>query len=158
RRPIGLHFRFRNHLWILAAETAQDLSLITDEHHAFFGQFLVLTHEFRGHGWFDATIIPEDVQGSTLPLWGKSHANRAGSRKRIVVPDPQADLVGNRADVAGCRFDADRGIQVEELKDRPETVMAHVSDGPAAELVPASEIGVSIVGMIGAIQGWAQPE
>ncbi len=122
------------------------------------GQFLVLRHEFFGHGRLDAAVVPEDVQGRPLPLGRESHANRAGGGERVVVLDPPADVVRNRADVAGCRFDADRGFQVEELENRPEAVMTHVGDRPAAELIPAAEIGVSVVGVIRAIQRRAEPE
>src|SRR4051812_24140217 len=60
--------------------------------------------------------------------------------------------------MARCGFDADGSSEVEELKERPETVMAHIGNGAAAEIVPAAEIGVSVVGMVRTIQGGAEPE
>src|SRR5689334_15572131 len=36
--------------------------------------------------------------------------------------------------------------------------MPHISNRPAAEFVPAAEIGMGVVWVIGAIQRWAEPK
>src|SRR5262249_55540135 len=46
----------------------------------------------------------------------------------------------------------------EELEERPEAVMAHVGEGAAAELVPAAEIGVGVVGVVRAVPRRAEPQ
>ena len=48
--------------------------------------------------------------------------------------------------------------EVERAEDRPETVMPHVGHGAAAEIVPAAEQHVGVVGMIRALALRAQPE
>src|SRR5215468_10826158 len=60
--------------------------------------------------------------------------------------------------MAGTRFDWDRGVQVEKLEDRPETIMAHVRKGAAAKFIPATKYGVCIMRVIGSIERRTQPQ
>ena len=43
-------------------------------------------------------------------------------------------------------------IEIELPEHRPETIIAHIRQRPAAELVPAAKHSVSVVRMIGAVQ------
>src|SRR6185437_6202661 len=151
-RQKGAHLCFGNQSRVFGAETAEDFTLVANKHHSFLGEFLVLGHELLRHEWFDATVIPKDVQGRPIAFGREPESNRACRRERKVVFDSLADVVGNAADMARGGFDADRRIQIEELKNGPEAVVPHVGDRPAPELIPAAEIGVRVVGMIRAVQ------
>jgi hypothetical protein len=69
-----------------------------------------------------------------------------------------ATLPIERADVAGTRFDADRGVKIEELEDGPKAVMAHVGQRAAAEIVPTAKHHVGVVRMIGTVGAGPKPE
>src|ERR1700690_4423597 len=60
--------------------------------------------------------------------------------------------------MAGPGFDHDRGFQLEEGENRPETVMAHIGERAAAELIPAAEHSMGVVRMIRAVQRGPQPQ
>src|SRR5262249_31903716 len=93
-----------------------------------------------------------------LPFGRKPHTDCAGSREGIIVVDPMANMVRHGADVAGGGFDTDRGVELEQLKDGPKAVMAHIGNRPATELIPTTEICVCIVRVIRPVQRWTEPE
>ena len=60
--------------------------------------------------------------------------------------------------MTGPRFHFDRGVQIEKPEDGPKAVVAHVRKRTAAELIPATEDGMSVIRMIGAVERGPQPE
>src|SRR5205807_2622499 len=88
----------------------------------------------------------------------EAHPDRAGGGEGEVVLDALADPVRYRAGMARRRLDADRRVQIEELENRPEAVVAHIGDRTAAEFVPAAEVRMGVVRMVRAVQRRTEPQ
>src|SRR5437762_4413751 len=157
RRHIILHLFLWNELRVLSMETREDFSFVADKHHSFSLQFLVVRVPLIRRRRLDGTVIPEKVQRRAGAFGREFEANGAGGREGVVVFYANSDVAGTRAKMAGPGIHRDGSIQLEHLEHGPETVMPHVGQRTAAELIPAAKHGVGVVWIIGPVQRRPQP-
>ncbi|MFM1944110.1 MAG: hypothetical protein RI897_3092 [Verrucomicrobiota bacterium] len=92
------------------------------------------------------------ISGGELPVDGGGAG--VGDPVDLLFPGEVFDLPEFRAG----GFDADGGLQVEDIEHLEEAVVAHVAEGAGAEVAPAAEDGVGIGGVVGAVGDGAEPE
>src|SRR4051812_39679183 len=107
------HLFFGNDLRIFGAESRENFSAVTDEHHAFLGQAFVVCFQLLGRRRLDRAVVPEEIKWRAVSLSGELETNRACGREGVIVLKCHGDFAIEGASVRGPGLYSNRRIQIE---------------------------------------------